>query len=147
MKDAIYSKNDRHDTDWVFTNGVQGRDVDPEVQILVRRCTMLRRAAVKQPGIRDKLKRIYSAYCEEAKRDERAKWYKQAIDGEDPWEPWRHSCSAQRIPVVGATHPRGPIGLLIEEMVRIDARIDDDFTITVPHEQPIPLMSIPVQYL
>ena len=33
-KDIVYSKNNRHDNDWVSGNGVEGVDLDPQVQIM-----------------------------------------------------------------------------------------------------------------
>ena len=44
-------------------------------------------------------------------------------------------------------HPKGPVGILIAEIIRIDARLDEDMNIHIPKEQPIPLLQLPFQYL
>ena len=49
--DVFRNRNDIHDADWFFTaisNGTS-RELDPTVQILVRRCLELRRAICKRP--------------------------------------------------------------------------------------------------
>ena len=52
VKDCLYSKNNRHDTDWIFTNGVGGPGLDPQVQIAPRRIAMLRRMVEKKPKLK-----------------------------------------------------------------------------------------------
>ena len=42
---------------------------------------------------------------------------------------------------------KGPIGLLIQSVLRIGATLTKDFTICKPKEQEISLTSVPFQYL
>ena len=44
-------------------------------------------------------------------------------------------------------HPRGPVGLLIGEMTRVDARTDENLNIRVPSEKVIHLINPPFLYL
>ena len=143
VKDVLYSKNDRHDTDWLFANGVNGKDLDPEVQIFIKRMTMLRRAVEKKPSLKAKVQSIYRAYKKEAEEDTSAHWQKDGCDSEEEWCPWPHACSPCKPPASATVHPRGPVGLIIEEMVRLDAHMDEDFTLTIPKEQPIPMLAVP----
>ena len=35
--DAFKKRNNRHDVDWFYTTCSQGRDIDPQIQIVLRR--------------------------------------------------------------------------------------------------------------
>ena len=132
IKGVLHTKNSRHDTDLLFAHAVKGRDLDPEVQTVVRRCTMLRRAVEKRPAVLDKIQRIYDSYCKEASGNDLARWHKSEGDGEWEWDPWPHPCSKQKPPVAAAVHSRGPIGNIIEDVIRMDGHISREMSISMP---------------
>ena len=53
VKDVLHNRNNRHDTDSIFTHAVTGRDLDPEVQTVLRRCAMIRRGLAKRPKLKE----------------------------------------------------------------------------------------------
>ena len=83
----------------------------------------------------------------ETAHHEKATWHKPEETEGAEWEPWPHPCSSIRPPQAAMPHPFGPIGLLVEEVVKIDGRIDDDFNLFFPKEQMVPVLRLPFQHL
>ena len=73
--DAFRSKHDIRDADWMFTSISNGsnKEVEPQVQILVRRCLELRGAICKRPKTMAKAKTILQKSVENSPGS--SKWY------------------------------------------------------------------------
>ena len=65
----------------------------------------------------------------EAEDNEAARWHKDIQADGRRWEPWPHPCSTQPVPAAAMAHPRGPIGILLAEMIRLDVSMDSDLNI------------------
>ena len=73
--DVFRNRNDIHDADWFFTaisNG-SSKELDPTVQILVRRCLEFRRAICKRPKTLAKAQTIFASYVQN--NPDADKWY------------------------------------------------------------------------
>ena len=136
--DVFRSRNDVHDADWFFTaisNGTS-RELDPTVQILVRRCLELRRAICKRPKTLAKAQSIFASYvknnpdagkwCEDTPSSRRGDVHKYPHPIQHPTRGTNDTWKKQ----VGAT---GPIGLIIQSVLRTGAKASKDFVICKPN--------------
>ena len=74
--DVFAGRNDNHDADWFYATQSIGGDLDPTVQVLLRRALELRRCVCKRPQDEHMLKHIVQLYVEEAKRKHTPQeWY------------------------------------------------------------------------
>ena len=73
--DVFRSKNDMHDADWFYTMTSNGTisELDPPIQVLVRRCLELRRAVCKRPKTKAKAQLIFDKYIQNS--PDATKWY------------------------------------------------------------------------
>ena len=134
VMDVYRSRNDIHDADWFYTaasNG-SGKELDPVVQILTRRCMEFRRAICKRPGTMAKAQAIIASYVES--RPDAHKWF---VGPATEIKGNAHGyCKPQQHPSRGTgdtwkrqVDAKGPIGLLIQSVYRIGAKLTKDFTI------------------
>ena len=59
------------------------------------------------------------------------------------WEPWPHPCSQGRPPVAKLIKPKGPKGLVIGDIIKMDATLEEYFVFGLPNEMPIHVMDVP----
>ena len=55
----------RRSTDLTFAMASRGADVDPDVEAITRRMTMIRRMMSKDGKVNETIKEIYAKYCEQ----------------------------------------------------------------------------------
>ena len=107
----------------VFEVGSYGKDLDPEVQQLVRKVTLLRRVVAKHPKQVVKVKLIMEMYIRVNKKGMQTDQEATELDGR---------CM-------------GPVGLLRQELHKIGATLDGKFCIRQEGETIIDMMSTPWQ--
>ena len=109
----------------VFEIGSFGKDFDPEVIQLTRKVALLRRIVAKYPGEEEKIRLILKKYANVNKNGFAGKSNLPELDG--------------RI--------MGPIGLLLQELNKVNAEINDNLEITQEHEVAFNIMQTPWQAL
>ena len=150
--DVFRSKNDNHDADWFYmmvSNGTSS-ELDPSIQILLRRCLEFRRALCKRPKTRAKAQLILEKYIQGSA--DAAKWFEEDPSRVDDKEkeykgPLQHPSSGTNDTWKKPVGAKGPVGLLIRSVFRTGAKSPKDFTICKPKEQGVSLPSVPFQYL
>ena len=115
--DASKKRNNRHDADWFYTLCSAGKDLDPAVQIPVRRVVGLRRARAKRPQQQKKMHKILNLY---ARRAGQSRWLYQQGEGPDDFhEPVPHPSRGSSKQWRSVVVQEGPIGLLIQSVYSI----------------------------
>ena len=112
----------RRSTEFTFSSVSGNTDLDPDVEIYVRRMTAMRRYVTKQPANRDKMQRIYELYRDKGepgnfKDQEQLKMKKV---GGDP-------ATKARSEVRNMCNQKGPCGLLLETIHLQGAALNDKF--------------------
>ena len=93
--------------------------------------------------------RAYPLYVQQAEQDGvEATWFLE-LDGkvEVDWpEPAQHPARRQSATWKQVVRARGPVGLLVQEVVRIGGRPDMDLQIHMEREQTLSIVHTPYQY-
>ena len=116
----------------------------------MRRCLELRRAICKRPRTMAKAQNIVASYLK--CREDAHKWYEDK-DGEGSRDahtyckPIQHPSSGTNDTWKKQVCAKGPIGLLIQSVLRTGAKITKDFIICKPKEQDINIPKVPFQYI
>ena len=150
--DVFRHKNDIHDADWFYTMISNGaiNELDPSIQIMIRRCLELRRAICKRPKTKAKAQLIVDKYIQGSAAATR--WYEdepsRVSEKEKEYEvPMQHPSSGTNDSWKKQIKAKGPIGLLIQSIFRTGAKVTKDFIICKPKEQAVSIPSVPFQYL
>ncbi len=146
--DVFRSRNDVHDADWFYVtlNDNTNRDLDPVTQILTRRCLQLRRAICKRPHLKQSFAKAIRLYAKASTTG--AAWFHDLSKDRDCYpdvqpHPSKGGSDAWKKDV----QSYGPVGLLIQSVMRCGATIDDNFCIRQRHEQQVDIVNVPYQYL
>ena len=114
----------RRSIDLTFVMASIGTDLDPDVDVMTRRMTMLRRMMAKDPRTAEIMKDIYAKYREGnepgCKADEETLRSK---------ELGRHPTSKTRARLRKQCNPKGPVGLALESAHLQAASLDENFPI------------------
>ena len=126
--DVFQGRNDNHDTDWFYATCSEGKDLDPVNQVLVRRCLEFRRAVCKRPYLKKQYQCILQMYVKESMHE--PMWYKKAhvaIGAHAFPEPVAHPAKRQKAGWKAAIREQGPIGLLVQAVLRSGALLDENY--------------------
>ena len=126
IADAIGTKSQHRAQEIIFEINDTGKDVDPEIQILVRKVSLLRRITDKFPQILDE--------C--IKNVQQIKEFFQ-MGVENP----------NNTKVNLNDYAKGPIGLLAEDLHKYGARLNANLEIIQENEVPISINQTPWQEL
>ena len=133
----------------MLSNGTS-RDLDPTIQILLRRCLEFRRAICKRPKTSAKASLIMEKYIRNTTNT--ARWFEDEPGDVDAKEKeyvgaLQHPSSGLNDSWKKQVKAKGPIGLLIQSVLRTGAKLTKDFTICKPIEQEVSLTGVRFQYL
>ncbi len=139
-------KNNHYGVDWFYTTCSAGKDLDPNIQVGLRRCIGLRRAMCKRPHMAWKIHRIPDLY-----------------DEQDPGNKWLHNGCADPGNVFPdyAPHPsksstaewgkviraKGPVGLLIQSIYAMGSMMDKSCKVWSRDEPYLDILNTPYQHV
>ncbi len=126
----------------VFTIASYGTDLDPEVEALTRRATMIRRMGAKHPEVKERIATITSLYQKQHhpgtldQHGEIRSTMPAPPPGHADRKLWKHM-----------QKPQGPVGLLMGSLHCIGAAIDEAGVIHQAGEPSIDVHTVPWQHL
>lgn len=135
--------NSRYDVDWHYATCSHGKDLDPNVQVVLRRIVGLRRAHCKGPHMQHKLRSIMNLY---AQREGFTKWLHTGPDA-TYHDPAPHPSRASTAAWKHTIETKGPVGFLIQVVYCMGALIDKQSRIWQQCETELNLIPTPYQHL
>ena len=143
--DALVGKGAKRSVDLTFcTVRLGGRELDPAVLIVTNRVLALRRAQARREETKEEAQKLIRMY-EAAKKKKGTT--KNQEEGHEDTEPAPHPNQASRVNWLQRISPHGPIGLLIQSLSMIGARIGEDGVIKMNDEADVDIFSYPYQAL
>ena len=121
--------------------------MDPEVQLLTHRVRALRREAVKTERVLQKAEAIRSRYESWHTAEKEARAEIERRHDERKKQKTEQTSQQQSRDMPSQTEPRGPIGLLMQELEAIGAELAKGLVIRMDGEQDLCIMSTPFQAL
>ena len=142
IANAIGPKSRARSIDLTFATANLGKDLDPMVEMVIRRGKMLRRMAIKHPEVQCLLAEIWH-------------WYQQ--DGHPGTLVGTADLAAKTpIPIFGKSGrakwkpkslPRGPVGLLLVSLHQVGASLDASMVVHHHNEPCLSILDVPWQHL
>ena len=116
----------------------------------MRRCLEFRRAICKRPKTLAKAQTIFASYVQN--NPDADKWYEdtpsEGTENAHKYsKPLQHPSRGTNDTWKRQVDAKGPIGLMIQSVLRAGAEISKDFVICKPKEQDVNIPKVPYQYI